>query len=48
MSPERIKEKTIYLRPSSAADCHFREMGYGTTSVVENSRTLKAGDRIAH
>lgn len=23
-------------------------MGKGTTSVMENSRTLKAGDKIAH
>lgn len=38
----------FYLTPSSAAECHFKEMGYGTASVMENSRTLKAGDRIAH
>jgi hypothetical protein len=37
-----------YLKPSSAAEVHFRETGYGTISVVENSLTLKAGDRIAH
>lgn len=37
-----------YLTPSSAAECHLREMGYGTTSVMQNSRTLKAGESIAH
>lgn len=38
----------LYLTPSSAAEFHFREMGNGTTSVMEISRTLKAGERIAH
>lgn len=38
----------FYLTPSSASKCHFKEMGYGTASVMENSRTLMAGDSIAH
>lgn len=40
--------QSMYLSPSSAAEFHFREMEYGTTSVMENSLTLNAGDRIAH
>lgn len=36
------------MSPSSAAEFHFREMEYGTTSVMENSLTLNAGDKIAH
>lgn len=37
-----------YLNPSSAGEFHLRDIGYGTTSVIENSLTLKAGDKIAH
>lgn len=37
-----------YFSPSSAEEFHFREMEYGTTSVMENSLTLNAGDKIAH
>lgn len=38
----------FYLRPSSAGEFHRKEMGYGIKSVIENSLTLKAGDKIAH
>lgn len=41
-------ENMTYLIPSSAAEFHLREIGKGTTSVMENSRTLKAGDKMAH
>lgn len=34
--------------PSSVGEFHRKEMEYGTTSVIENSLTLKAGDKIAH
>lgn len=36
------------LDPSSAGEFHLRDIEYGTTSVIENSLTLKAGDKIAH
>lgn len=38
----------FYLMPSSVGEFHRKEMEYGTTSVIENSLTLKAGDKIAH
>lgn len=41
-------KKHYYLDPSSAGEFHLRDTGYGTTSVIENSLTLKAGDKIAH
>lgn len=41
-------KKHYYLDPSSAGEFHLRDIGYGTTSVIENSLTLKAGDKIAH
>ena len=34
--------------PSSVEDFQRSVIGNGTTSVMQNSRTLKAGDRIAH
>lgn len=34
--------------PSSAVDFQRRVIGKGTTSVMENSRTLNAGDKMAH
>lgn len=37
-----------YLDPSSAGEFHLKDIGYATTSVIENSLTLKAGDKIAH
>lgn len=37
-----------YPNPSSVGDFQRRVIGKGTTSVMENSRTLKAGDKIAH
>lgn len=40
--------KYYYLDPSSAGEFHLRDIGYGTASVIENSLTLKAGDKIAH
>lgn len=44
----KIINKYYYLNPSSAGEFHLRDIGYGTTSVIENSLTLKAGDKIAH
>lgn len=44
----KIINKCYYLDPSSAGEFHLRDIGYGTTSVIENSLTLKAGDKIAH
>lgn len=37
-----------YPTPSSVGDFQRRVIGKGTTSVIENSRTLNAGDKIAH
>lgn len=37
-----------YPSPSSVGDFQRRVTGKGTTSVMENSRTLNAGDKIAH
>lgn len=34
--------------PSSVVDFQRRVIGKGTTSVMENSRTLNAGDKMAH
>lgn len=34
--------------PSSVEFFHFNVIGKGATSVMENSRTLNAGERIAH
>lgn len=39
---------SFYLNPSSAGEFHRKEIGYGIKSVIENSLTLKAGDKIAH
>lgn len=43
-----IHKSCSYLAPSSAGEFHVNEIGYGTKSVIENSLTLKAGDKIAH
>lgn len=40
--------KCPYPSPSSVGDFQRRVIGKGTTSVMENSRTLNAGDKIAH
>lgn len=40
--------KYTYPIPSIAVDFQRRVMGKGTTSVMENSRTLNAGDKMAH
>lgn len=44
----KMINKHSYLEPSSAGEFHLRDIGYGNTSVIENSLTLKAGDKIAH
>lgn len=37
-----------YPSASSPSVLHCKDIGNGTASVMENSLTLKAGDRIAH
>ncbi len=43
-----VDECIVYLSASSMAACQLRMMGYGWQSVMEKSRTLNVGDRMAH
>lgn len=47
---DSIGKLSVATYPSVSSESWFqtREIGKGTASVTENSRTLNAGERIAH